>query len=84
MHEAAGTSLVVAVGLTMPTIAPHAALGGIDWPIAGLFTLGVVPGVLAGSRIAHRLPTARLRTGFGMVLVAFALWFLARQTGLTA
>jgi uncharacterized membrane protein YfcA len=79
MHDAAGTSLVVAVALTVPTLVTHAVLGDIDWAIAGVFALGVVPGALAGSRASHRVPTARLRHAFGVLLVGFALWFLARQ-----
>jgi uncharacterized membrane protein YfcA len=79
MHEAAGTSLVVAFALTVPTLITHTLIGDIDWAIAGMFALGLVPGVLLGGRIAHLIPTARLRYAFGVVLIAFAVWFLARQ-----
>lgn len=79
MNEAAGTSLVVAVALTVPTFATHALIGDIDWVVAGLFAVGLVPGALVGSRLAHRIPTARLRNAFGVLLVGFAVWFLARQ-----
>ncbi|MBI2704409.1 MAG: sulfite exporter TauE/SafE family protein [Actinobacteria bacterium] len=79
MHEAAGTSLVVAVALTVPTIITHAFLGDLEWMLSLWFALGLVPGALAGARVAQRLPTARLKTLFGVLLVGFALWFLARQ-----
>lgn len=79
MNEAAGTSLVVAMALTVPTLLTHALIGDIDWLIAGLFAIGMIPGALAGSRLAHRLPTAKLRSAFGFLLVGFAVWFLARQ-----
>ena len=79
MNEAAGTSLVVAAALTFPTLITHALVGDIDWLVAGLFAVGMVPGVLAGSRLAPRLPTAKLRYAFGFVLLGFAVWFLARQ-----
>ena len=55
MNEAAGTSLVVAVALTLPTLVT--ALGDIDWLIAGVFATGLVPGAVVGSRLAHRIPT---------------------------
>ncbi len=77
--EAAGTSLVVAVALTVPTLITHTVIGDIDWAIAGLFALGLVPGVLLGSRTAHLISTARLRHAFGVLLIGFAVWFLARQ-----
>lgn len=79
MHEAAGTSLVVAASLTVPTLVTHAAMGNIDWAISLAFAVGLVPGALVGSRIAPRLPTGSLRGVFGALLVGFALWFLARQ-----
>ncbi len=79
MNEAAGTSLVVAAALTIPTLATHAIVGDIDWPVAGLFAIGMVPGVLAGSCLAPLLPTAKLRNAFGFVLLGFAAWFLTRH-----
>ena len=79
INEAAGTSLVVAAVLTIPTLATHALIGDVDWFIAGLFALGLVPGALIGSKVAQRLPTDRLRYAFGVFLVLFAVWFLARQ-----
>jgi uncharacterized membrane protein YfcA len=77
--EAAGTSLVVAAVLTVPTLVTHAFIGDVDWVIAGLFALGLVPGAVAGSKVAQRLPTDRLRFAFGVFLVVFAVWFLIRQ-----
>ncbi len=81
INEAAGTSLVVAAVLTVPTLVTHAFIGDIDWFIAGLFALGLVPGAMIGGKVAQRLPTDRLRYAFGVFLVFFALWFLMRQLG---
>ena len=77
--EAAGTSMVAVGVLTIPTLATHWALGHIDWPIAIVFALGAIPGSVGGARLAQRIPTARLRRAFGVVLVVFAAWFLSRQ-----
>ena len=44
---AAGTSLVVAAVLSVPTLLVHWSLGHIDWRIALLFGLGSVPGTYA-------------------------------------
>jgi len=80
LNEAAGTSLVVAVAVSAPTVLTHVLLlGDLDLGLAAVFGLGLVPGVVVGSRLAQRLPTARLRLAFGVFLVTFALWFLARQ-----
>lgn len=79
LNEAAGTSLVVAVAVTAPTLATHVLLGDLDLALAGLFAVGLVPGVVAGSRLAQTVRTGRLRLAFGLFLVVFAVWFLARQ-----
>jgi uncharacterized membrane protein YfcA len=47
--------------------------------VAVPFGLGVVPGAVAGGWLAQRLPTARLQVAFGVVLVGFAIYYLARQ-----
>lgn len=79
MNEATGTSLVVATGLALPTLITHAAMGDVDWTVSIVFAVGLIPGVTLGSRIAPRLPTARLRHGFGLLLVVFSIWFLGRM-----
>jgi uncharacterized protein len=82
IKTATGTSLVVAAALAIPTLLTHTFLGDIDWLVALAFAFGMVPGALLGARIAHRLPSAHLRTAFGVLLTAFALWFLTRQLAL--
>ena len=75
--EAAGTSLAVAAAVTVPTLVTHALVGDIAWAVTLPFALGIVPGTLLGTRLAPRLPTAELRIAFGVLVVAFATWFLA-------
>lgn len=77
---ASGTSMVAVGCLAVPTLLVHWQLGHIDWPIALVFGLGVLPGSLAGARAAERIPAERARQAFGVLLVAFATWFLIRQT----
>jgi len=79
MNEAASTSMVAATAFTLPTLITHGALGNIDWLIAGTFAVGLIPGSYGGARLAQRLPVDRMRVSFGVILVAFAIWFLARQ-----
>ncbi|HVN51215.1 MAG TPA: sulfite exporter TauE/SafE family protein [Acidimicrobiales bacterium] len=76
--EAAGTSMVVVGVLTVPTLALHWALGHIDWAVSAGFALGLVPAAAAGARLAQRLPAARARAAFGVMLIAFSSWFLTR------
>jgi uncharacterized protein len=79
MNRAAGTSLVVATALSVPALVVHGIAGDVDWKIALIFGLGLVPGAFIGSRVAQRLPVARLRVAFGVSLVIVALYFAAHQ-----
>ncbi|MGH9275130.1 MAG: sulfite exporter TauE/SafE family protein [Acidimicrobiales bacterium] len=76
---ASGTSMVAVGFLAIPTLLVHWQLGHIDWPIALVFGIGVLPGSLVGARAAERVPADRARQAFGILLVTFAIWFLARQ-----
>lgn len=78
MRAAAGTSMLVAAILTVPTLVTHAALGHVDWRIAALFAVGLVPGTLLGSRLSRRLPSAFTQRAFGGLLLLFAAWYLLR------
>lgn len=79
MHQATGTSLVVASVLTIPTLVTHALIGDIDWAVSIVFALGLIPGARLGAITGERVATDRLRVAFGVLLVGFAVWFLARQ-----
>jgi uncharacterized protein len=76
--RAAGTSIVAAGALSLPTLLVHWSLGHIDWPVALVFGLGMLPGSLVGSRVGDRIPEALARQLFGVALVGFAAWFLVR------
>lgn len=76
---AAGTSMVAVGALALPTLFVHWQLGHIDWPVALIFGLGVLPGSLVGSRVAQHVPEALARRVFGVLLVVFSIWFLARR-----
>jgi uncharacterized protein len=75
MRQAVGTSLLVIAVLAVPTLATHWALGHIDWVLAGEFAIGLLSGVVIGSRLAHRIQGPVLRQAFGWFLVAFGLFF---------
>ena len=79
MNRAAGTSLVVATALSVPALVVHSLAGEVDWTVALIFGLGLVPGAFVGSRVAARMPMARLRSAFGGALVLVACWFFVHQ-----
>ena len=75
MRQAVGTSLVVIAVLAVPTLAVHWALGHFNWPLAGEFAVGLLPGGAVGSRLAHRVQGPVLRKAFGWFLIAFGMFF---------
>jgi hypothetical protein len=70
---ALGTSLTVITLTVLPNIVAQAYVGNIDWRIAGLVTLGVVPGARIGALLAVRAPDKILRMLVGLGVVAVAL-----------
>ena len=79
MRQAAGTSLLVIVVLTVPTLATHWALGHIDWAVAWAFVLGSVPASALSSRLTRRVPGSALRQSFGWFLVACGVAFVTSR-----
>ncbi|HUP71892.1 MAG TPA: sulfite exporter TauE/SafE family protein [Acidimicrobiales bacterium] len=78
-RQAAGTSMLAVGALTVPTLITHSALGHVDWHVALLFALGMLPGSLAGAQLGQRISAERVRRAFGVVLLLFAGWFLVHQ-----
>ena len=80
MPTAVGTSLLV---ISINSAAALAArLGGgvhLDWPLLGVFALAALSGVLAGNRVASRVSASRLTAAFTTLLVAVAVYTLARS-----
>lgn len=78
VRTAAGTSLLVAAAMTIPTLATHWALGHVDWTVAIAFAVGLLPGTVVGARLVRRIPEAPSQRAFGAVLLVFAAWYLLR------
>ncbi|MFN8026037.1 MAG: sulfite exporter TauE/SafE family protein [Acidimicrobiia bacterium] len=79
--RAAGTALVAAVALVIPTLLTHWMLGDIDWMVAGAFALGMIPASMIGARYGTKLPDVVTRTLFGAALVLFSAYFLITRLG---
>jgi uncharacterized membrane protein YfcA len=77
--RAAGTALVAAVALVVPTLLTHWVLGDIDWMVAGAFSLGMIPASMLGARYGTKLPDVVTRTLFGAALVLFSAYFLVTR-----
>ncbi len=77
--EALGTSFLVVVGVALPSSAIHAWLGHVDFALAGLLAIGMIPLTWVGAKLALAVPPARLRQVYGIALVIFAVDFIAQE-----
>ncbi len=77
-QEAAGTSLVAVALLALPGTYVHWRLGHVDARLALLLSLGVIPATYAGARAGIGLDARKSRFAFGLFLLVFGVFFLAR------
>jgi uncharacterized membrane protein YfcA len=79
VKRAIGTSLVTVAVLAVPGTVTHAALGHIDWQLALLLSLGVVPGALLGARMARSASDSRMRLAFAGLLIVVGFWLAVSE-----
>lgn len=72
---ALGTSLAVITITVVPNIAAQWAVGNIDWRVAGLLAVGVIPGARAGAKAAIRANQRFLRIAIAVSLATVALMY---------
>jgi uncharacterized membrane protein YfcA len=79
---AVSSSLVAVTAFGVTTAASYAISGLVDWTLAGLFVAGGLAGGLVGARSAQGLAGKKgaLNTVFAALIVAVALYMLARST----
>lgn len=73
-----GTSLGVIALVSAGSVGVASASGLVQWTTAIPFALGSFIGMLLGSRLAGRLPPARLKQAFGGISLAAAAMLAAR------
>lgn len=76
---AVATSLFCVAVLAVPGTITHALQGNIDWPVALLLTVGVVPTAYIGARLASALKSATLEKTYGVVMLLFSIFFIIRS-----
>lgn len=72
-----GTDLVHALVLSSAATVGHAAAGRVDVALAGAVLVGGIPGVLAGARLAIRVPERPLRASLAVVLFVLGVQLAA-------
>ncbi len=74
IKRAIATSLVAVALIAVPGTITHALLGHIDWAIAGLLVIGVVPGALVGARLTLGARERSIRIAFSVLLMGIGVW----------
>jgi uncharacterized membrane protein YfcA len=77
LRQATGTSLAIIAFNSASGFLGHFGEAPTRWPLAFLFAGIAAVGVLAGTVLSNRLPVARLRQGFAILVIAtgaFVLW----------
>lgn len=79
MEAAVGTSLIVIAMSSFAGLAGHLGRIDIDWPVTLVVTAAAVVGSLVGGRLAGRISPAALRRGFGVFVIAMAIFVLFKE-----
>ncbi len=72
LRVATGTSLAIIACNSAAGFASHLGEAPVPWLLAGVFSIIAAIGVLAGGRIASRLPEKELRRAFAFLVLATA------------
>jgi uncharacterized membrane protein YfcA len=78
IKRAFACSLAVSVFLALPGTIVHAYLGHIDWLVTAVLAAGSVPSSFFGARVAIKSKSSRLEFGYGLILTALGVFFLAK------
>jgi uncharacterized protein len=79
LKTAIATSLVCAGVFALPATVVHAILGDVDWRLAALLTIGVVPGARLGAGLTIRAAERRLRLAVGLFLAVVAVVYFVTE-----
>jgi uncharacterized membrane protein YfcA len=79
VKRAIGTSLVTVAALAIPGTLTHWYLGHIDWTLAVLLAIGVVPGAIIGARLTGRASDRSVRLAFAILLAVVGVWLAGNQ-----
>jgi uncharacterized protein len=79
LKMAIATSLVCAGLFALPATVAHALLGDVDWRLAILLTIGVVPGARLGASLTVRTAERPLRLAVGALLAVVAVVYFVTE-----
>ncbi len=78
-HVANATSLAAIVPTAAAGVAAFGKASAVDWKIGALLVAGSIPGARGGAMVMSRIPAARLRTMFGLFVIAVGILLLVTR-----
>jgi len=76
IYQAVGTSLVIIAANSIAGLLGHLNEGLFDLSLTLVFVAAGLAGTFAGSKLAHRLPAARLKQAFALFVIILAVFLL--------
>ena len=76
MYQAVGTSLIIIAANSAAGLLGHLNQGLFDLGLTLVFVAAGLGGTFVGSRLAHRLPAARLKQAFAVFVIVLAVFLL--------
>jgi uncharacterized membrane protein YfcA len=77
IHQMNGLKTVLGSLINVVAALMFVAAGIVDWPRAGVMTVGALAGYLLGSHYSQRIPQVQVRrlvTAIGLIIAAVAFW----------
>ena len=79
MKVAQATSLAMVAVVALIGTVKHSMLGNIDWTLALVLACGTIPASYLGARVAVKLRNRTLEKIFGILTMAFGIYFLLTE-----
>ena len=75
---AVGSSLLIIAMNATSAVAGYVGQVQFDWQLVGWFTTVAAGGAIVGTRIMRRLPSARIKQGFAIMILALGMYMVVR------
>jgi len=78
-HVVHATSLAAIIPTALAGVGAFGKASAVDWKVGALLVAGSIPGARIGATVMRRIPADRLRVGFGVFVVAVAIYLLVSR-----
>ena len=79
VKEAVGSSLLIIAMNAASGVAGYLGQVPFDWPLIGWFTTLAAAGAVTGTRFMRRLPAARIKQGFAIMILVLGSYLVIRR-----